>query len=197
MVDLVESITGVLLASFLFLHLLLISTVMLGNNLFNLLAKFMEDFYLTHTTMIAILLVLIIHVFLTLRRVSFDLSKQVQLIGHLKDINHLDSRLWLLQVITGLFLFMFIIIHIWSVFVSMPIDVNDISVKLVNIRWAVFNLILVMLAGIHTGIGIYRMGIKWGFIKYRKKGLVLISLLIPVYILIEILNLYSFIKIKS
>jgi fumarate reductase subunit C len=61
-------------------------------------------------------------------------------------------------------------IHMWVVLTDLPITAAKSAARVQTGFWAVFYLFLLPLAELHVGIGFYRIGVKWGFIKDRERG---------------------------
>ncbi len=187
-----EFITGCVLTIFLVFHTLFLSTILFGIDLFDGISKLMEEFFIVYFAFFIVSVCLLFHVWLVFRKVSLDLKNQLILLDHFLSIKHRDSILWSAQVITGFFLFLLIPIHIWSVFTDLPIRSAKLFLKFLSFKWKLFDVFLFLTVGVHAGLGVYRIGIKWGFIKNRKRSLILILLCLLVYFLIEVLNLYFF-----
>ncbi|MEG3070357.1 MAG: hypothetical protein RQM92_05505 [Candidatus Syntrophopropionicum ammoniitolerans] len=67
-VDLAQSISGVLLIGFLWMHMLFVATIVVSPDLFNRLSIGLDEYYLAQVGIPATILLIIIHIFLALRR---------------------------------------------------------------------------------------------------------------------------------
>ncbi len=195
LLELLELLSGILLTSFLILHTFFISTIILGKECFDFISSFLEDFMLSYFVFLFLPFLILFHIILALRKVSFEIKRQISFFNHILALKHRDTFLWFLQVISGFFLIFLISIHIWNQFSELPILSYKIASRILQIKWLVFDLLLIFFSGTHCGLGVYRIGIKWGWMKNRTKSLYIIMVFIFLYFVVEIINLFSFIKV--
>ena len=65
--DLIEMISGLLLVLFMFGHMLMLSTILFGQDTMNALAAFLEDLYIAQAGAVGVVFLLLIH-FVTANR---------------------------------------------------------------------------------------------------------------------------------
>ena len=85
-------------------------------------------------------------------------------------LNHADTWLWLVQVVTAIVILIMGSIHMWEVLTNLPITAVRSAARGQNGFWLVFYLILLPLVELHVSIGFYRIGVKWGFIKRQNRS---------------------------
>ena len=115
--DLSQSVSGVILAVFLWTHLVLVSSILLGSDAMNWVARTMELSFLSDdghgypwvVTAIAmgIAALALVHVLVALQKLPMSLRQQRALRQQMQVINHSDTRLWRWQAITGVVILLF------------------------------------------------------------------------------------------
>ncbi|MCF6093458.1 hypothetical protein L1765_05590 [Microaerobacter geothermalis] len=162
-VDLVESVSGVLLVLFLWTHMIFVATILFGVDPFNALAKFLEDYYLLPAAVVFILLVFLAHIGSVLKRIPGRWREQKIVWNHAKTIKHGDTWSWLFQCVSGLAILILASIHIVLV-VYGGIDAK-LSADRVNSPILWIYLLLLFFGEYHASIGLYRIAVKWGWMK--------------------------------
>jgi fumarate reductase subunit C len=56
-------------------------------------------------------------------------------------------------------------IHMWTVLTDLPIKAVKSAARIKGGWWLAFYLVLLPNIELHVGVGIYRIGVKWGFIR--------------------------------
>ncbi len=163
LVELIQTVSGLLLVGFLWTHMIFVSSILLGIEAFNTLAKFMEDFRLLDLAVIFIILTVLAHVGAVLRRIPGRWQEQKIVWRHAKIIKHQDTWSWLFQAVTGIAMLLLIIIHVFAV-VYIGID-SKLSADRVHSWMLLFYVILLFFAEYHASVGLYRTLVKWGFVR--------------------------------
>ncbi len=173
----IQMVSGVLLVAFLWTHMLFVAAIWLGNNAFNGLAHFMDEYRLLPATVVFLILVFGLHVGSVIRRVPRQWEEQKIIWRHAKLIHHGDTWSWVFQVITGIAILALAIVHIAVV------TYGGINVKFSSLRvhdgFLLFYAFLLLLSEYHASVGLYRIFVKWGWIRRHslKRVLGVLSLL--------------------
>ena len=165
-VEMVQMVSGLLLVLFLWTHMLFVGSILLGSNAFNGLAYFMETHYLVPVAIVFLLLVGGAHVGAVLRRIPSRWAEQKIVWKHAKLIHHVDTWSWLFQSITGGAMLVLVIIHV-AVVTYGGIDVIY-SAGRIKHGFLIFYAVLLLLAEYHASVGLYRIFVKWGWVKRHK-----------------------------
>ena len=168
--DFLQMLTGVGLILFMWSHLILVASVNLGSGVMNAIAKFLEDTYLAQTVGPLIALVFLLHFVLAARKLPFRYKEQKSMWQHSLRLNHLDTWLWVVQALTAMLILIMGSIHMWTVLTNLPITAAKSAARIQGGWWLVFYIILLPMVELHVGIGFYRIGVKWGWIKRANRG---------------------------
>ena len=171
--DLSQSLSGVILAVFLWTHLVLVSSILLGADAMSWVARTMELSFLSAdghgypwvVTCIAIgiAILALVHVLVALQKLPMSLRQQRALHQQMQVFDHSDTRLWRLQAITGVVILLLLPVHLWLIG-SAPetIGPQGSADRIWNQGvWMVY-LPLLLTVELHAAIGIYRVALKWG-----------------------------------
>ncbi|MBI1675380.1 fumarate reductase cytochrome b subunit [Shewanella sp. DW31] len=171
--DLSQSLSGVILAVFLWTHLVLVSSILLGADAMSWVARTMELSFLSAdghgypwvVTCIAIgiAILALVHVLVALQKLPMSLRQQRALHQQMQVIDHSDTRLWRLQAITGVVILLLLPVHLWLIGSSPEtIGPQGSADRIWNQGvWMVY-LPLLLTVELHAAIGIYRVALKWG-----------------------------------
>jgi fumarate reductase subunit C len=110
-VDLIELISGLLLVLFMFGHMLMLSTILFGQETMNALAVFLEDFYIAQAGAVGVVFLLVIHFVTAGRKLPSRVREQTAIWRLSKHLRHTDTWLWLIQAVTGMLILLFGAIH--------------------------------------------------------------------------------------
>ena len=108
-IDVGEMISGILLIIFVFFHLFLVFMVVFGEKgeVFDKLAKFLEDYYLFHIALIGVALLILAHAVLVISRVPLRIQDQIEVLRRGTMMKHFDTLLWFFQAGSGFLIFAF------------------------------------------------------------------------------------------
>ena len=208
--DLIQSGTGLFLGLFMWLHMLFVSTILLGKDWFNGVVAFFElrfisdshfMSYCTFIVAVGVLIIFFIHAALGMRKMPINFRQWQIYRAHAKRMKHEDTTLWLIQAITGFIMFFLASAHLIIIATS-PVLSADVSANRVftHLMW-LFYLVLLFSVELHGSIGLYRLCVKWGWfegknhketrakLKKAKWGLSIF------FIVLGLLSLIAFIKI--
>ncbi|WP_460031330.1 succinate dehydrogenase/fumarate reductase transmembrane subunit [Megalodesulfovibrio paquesii] len=191
--------TGALLIVFMWSHMLLVSSVLLGASVMNSLAGFFEATGLAQLGGPCIGLLFLLHFVLAARRIPFRQAEQRAVIEHARLLKHTDTWLWLVQVASALAVLVLGCIHMWTVLADLPITAAKSAARVQQWPWTLLYLVLLPMVELHVSIGFYRIGVKWGFISRARRplGLKAEKLLTAVFLAIGILTLIRFLTLSA
>ena len=196
--DWLQMLTGTGLILFMWSHMVLVASVNLGPGAMNTLARFFEDTYMAQVGGPLIGATFLLHFILAARKVPFRVEQQSTIWKHARMLHHLDTWLWLIQAGTAMVILIMGSIHMWTVLTDLPITAAKSAARIQGGFWLVFYLILLPMVELHVGIGFYRIGVKWGFIKRsNRKGLKRFeNILTGIFILIGIITIIRFMTLS-
>lgn len=163
--DWLQMLTGAGLITFMWAHMILVSSVLIGPNVMNSIAHFFEWTFMAQIGGPLIGLSFLLHFVLAARKMPFRLQELKTFVQHARMMHHTDTWLWLVQVITALIVLVLGSIHMWVVLTDLPITAAKSAARIQGGFWLGLYLVLLPLVELHVSIGFYRIGVKWGFIK--------------------------------
>lgn len=167
--DWLQMLTGAGLILFMWSHMILVSSVLLGAGVMNALAHFLEATYMAQIGGPFIAFAFLLHFILAARKVPFRVEQQSAIWKLSRQLRHVDTWLWMIQAGTAMIILMMGVIHMWTVLSDFPITAYKSAARIQGGFWLVFYLILLPLVELHVGIGFYRIGVKWGFIRRKER----------------------------
>jgi len=167
--DWLQMLSGVSLILFMWCHMLLVSSVVISPNVMNAIAHFFESTGMAQVGGPLIFLVFLTHFVLAARKIPFRADGQKTIWQHARMMRHGDTWLWVVQVVSAMIILVMGSIHMWVILTDLPITAAKSAARIQGGFWAVFYLILLPLAELHVGIGFYRIGVKWGFVKDKDR----------------------------
>ncbi len=172
--DFFQMLTGVGLVAFMWCHMILVASVNLdlgGGRVMNLIAHFFEATYMAQIGGPLIALTMLAHFVLAARKLPFRAREQKAMWRHTVNFNHVDTWLWIIQAVTAFIILIMGCIHMWTVLTDLPITAAKSGHRIQGGWWLLFYLVLLPMIELHVGIGIYRIGVKWGYIKRANRKL--------------------------
>lgn len=186
--DFAQSGTGLILGLFMWVHMLLVGSIVLGPGAFNFVAKNMELAFLSDTghgfpiavffAVLTIFTLFIVHALLGVRKFPISWKQHRILRDQMQMMNHTDTNLWYIQVVTGFIMFFAGSVHLY-VMLTNPgnIDPYLSADRVVSSNMWPLYLILLVCVELHGSIGLYRLCMKWGWFagKDAKKSRVMLK----------------------
>lgn len=170
--DFLQSATGLFLALFMWLHMLLVSSILLGKDAMYTVAKFFEGEFIfgrPYPAMVSgmaafIFIIFIAHAALAMRKLPTNYRQYRVFRGHMHTMHHEDTNLWFVQAYTGFAMFFLGSVHLY-IMLSNPAKIGPYaSADRVVSEWMWPLYILLLLSvEFHGGIGLYRLAVKWGW----------------------------------
>lgn len=208
--DYIQSATGLVLALFMWGHMMLVSSILLGEAAMYHVTKFFEGKYFFGkeepllVSLIAgiIFTIFIIHALIAVRKFPNNWQQYRNFRAHMKMMKHSDTNLWFTQIFTGFAMFFLGSIHLYIIMTNPDKIGPYASADRVVSDWMWPLYILLLLAvEFHGSIGLYRLAIKWGWFdgknpKVSRKRLKIGKWVITViFLVLGILSLAAYIKI--
>jgi fumarate reductase subunit C len=162
--DSLQMLTGVGLILFMWSHMVLVASVNLGSGVMNAIAGFLERTYLAQIGGPIIAVVFLLHFALAVRKMPFRSRELRALWQHSVRFNHLDTWLWVVQAGSAMIILIMGSIHMWTVLTNLPITAAKSAARVQGGWWLLFYAVLLPLIELHVGVGLYRIGVKWGWI---------------------------------
>lgn len=177
--DVAQSVTGGLLAIFLFCHMAFTSSIQISKDLFwNLVATSGLTFIgghpheWAHVIFVGLITLLIcIHGLCALRRFPSSYHQCRDMKNHVRLIHHTDTTLWAIQIVTAVVLLICVFPHV----ISMLTNPSGIGPNLSGVHayhdGLLYTFIFLVAAETHGLIGLYRVLVKWGIWSGEREGL--------------------------
>ena len=170
--DLAQSLSGLSLALFMWLHMAFVSSIHLGAEAFWTVARLFEGQFLFGRPVpllvslfgALVLGIVVLHALLGLRRLPASWRQYRAFAEHLRGMRHPDTSLWAAQAITGFALLFLAPIHLYRVMAEPHLIDPFGSADLVwsGRAWPML-LLLLLCVEVHGTIGLYRLALKWGW----------------------------------
>ena len=180
--------TGLVLALFMWGHVVLVGSILTGARGFDWMATMLEDYFIAQPTVIAIFSLFLIHAVFAARKVPAQLRERKRIIELSKGLRnsgrekvatrteyspfrpHVESMLWIWQVRTGMIMLVLGSFHL----ILLGLDVFtplfgshagiESSTTLARVGaglWLPYAILLICVE-FHASVGLYRLAIKWG-----------------------------------
>lgn len=162
--DLLEAASGVVLAAFVFMHVLAVSVGAFHFDTFDAEAALLERTYVAPAGIAFIVFVLLAHMALAGRRIPLRLGemriawRQARLMGLRAG---LGTWAWLFQAVSGVAVGLLAAAHVWTVVAHGTIDAATAVARVSQPATLALYLLLLALALAHAAVGLYRIAVKW------------------------------------
>ena len=174
--DLVQGATGLFLVLFMWGHMFMVSSILLGTDAMHFVTRLFEGepifgrrIPLLVSAIAAIVrLVFVVHALAAIRKIPASYAEYRAFRSHMGAFPHADTALWMLQVVTGFVLMFLAVAHLYQMLMN-PADIGPYasSDRVWSGRWWPLYLVLLFAVELHAGVGIYRLAIKWGWFADR------------------------------
>lgn len=166
--DFWQAISGAILALFICVHLLLEGSVVISPHITNWIGWILEETYVAQIAAPVLILLIVFHFWIAARKMPFRSGELQTYFAHSKELRDPDTTLWLVQVFTAVIILVGAFFHVYTVMAEMPITVAK-SAERLHMGWVMFFVFFLPACILHTGIGIYRIGVKYGFISKARR----------------------------
>jgi fumarate reductase subunit C len=186
--EVISGASGLLLALFMYGHVVLVGSILTGERGFDWMATMLEDYYIAQPTVIVIFAMFLVHAVFASRKIPAQLQERKRMTELARGLSksgrehvatrtehspfrpHVESMLWIWQVRTGMVMLVLGSFHL----VLMGLDIltplyGDIAgiestTSLARVGaglWLPYAVLLVCVE-FHASVGLYRLAIKWG-----------------------------------
>ncbi len=170
--DFIQSATGVVLALFIWAHMIFESSILFGKEAMYMMTVFFEGYYFfgeKYPIIITLLgafifTVFIIHALVAMRKFPSSYRQYKIYRSHMKSMKHTDTSTWFIQIVTGFVMFFLGSVHLYIV-MSQPGNVGPYASSdrmVTDWMWPLYLFLLIAVV-LHAGIGMYRLSLKWGW----------------------------------
>lgn len=169
--DLIQSTTGLVLALFLSVHLLLDSAILIGPHAADFVARAFEGAFIfarpqpwiISVVAVILLILVVVHAVLAMRKLPGNYAQYRALSQQAALIRHGDTSLWRWQAVTGFALFFLVAPHLLLVMLQPAAIGAEASARRIVSDLAVFYyLVFLPVVIMHAAFGTYRVLLKWG-----------------------------------
>ena len=186
--ELISGGSGLLLALFMWGHVILVGSILTGERGFDWMATMLEDYYIAQPTVFVIFAMFLIHAVFAARKIPAQLRERKQILKLAKGLSqsgrekvatrtehspfrpHTESLLWIWQVRTGMVMLVLGGFHLvllsMDIFTPLYGDIVGIEASTSTARvsaglWLPYA-VLLLCVEFHASVGLYRLAIKWG-----------------------------------
>jgi fumarate reductase subunit C len=208
--DFWQSVTGLILGVFILGHIVFESSILVSKELMYKVTIMFEGYYffgekypgIISFLAASIFTIFIVHAAIAMRKFPSSYRQYKIMKQHAVRMEHNDTYLWLVQVITGFIMFFTGSIHLFMMMLQ-PQDIGPyVSANRIvhDMMWILYVILLVSVV-LHAFIGLYRLALKWGFFegtnakKSRKRHKALLKIMIAVYLSLGFLALGKYIYV--
>jgi fumarate reductase subunit C len=172
--DLAQSGTGLILGLFMWVHMILVGSIILGKDAFDFVAKTMELAFLSDTghgypiavffAVSGVFTLFIVHALLGMRKFPISWRQHRIMRDQIQMMKHADTNLWYIQAVTGFIMFFAGSVHLYTMLVNPgSIDPFLSAHRVFSGNYWFLYLILLICVELHASIGLYRLCMKWGW----------------------------------
>jgi fumarate reductase subunit C len=168
--DLLQGVSGLLLVMFMWGHMFMVSSILLGKDAMFTVTRFFEgEFFfgrpyplLVSVVASGVLVIFLLHAVVAMWKMPGNYRDYRVFWQHSQSFRHVDTGAWLVQVITGLLLMFLASIHLYEMIMH-PGNIGPYASadRIVSGGMWLLDLILIFAVEIHGGVGLYRLFMKW------------------------------------
>ena len=205
--DLIQSISGLVLALFIMGHLVFEASILISNEMMYKVTVMFEGYYFlgeTHPSIVSFLaafifVVFIVHAGIAMRKFPANYKQYKTMKKHIVTLAHEDTSLWMIQAFTGFVMFFIGSVHLYMM-ISQPQNIGPYasSNRVVHELMGPLYVLLLLSVVTHAFIGLYRLALKWGFMEgknyrvSRKRFKIMMRAFIGVYLVLGFLSLAKY-----
>lgn len=162
--------SGILLAGFVCMHMLFLSTVLFGAGSINALSHALEVVYAEQIGGRLVALLLVLHMLTAAQHIPFKAAQSIVMWRHARRLHHADTWWWVAQVVTAFFLTLIVPLHLWEGLLHIPIQAASSALRIQESAWGTLYLFFIPILFIHLIVGVWRVGLKWGFVSTAQRA---------------------------
>ena len=174
--DLLQSLSGLFLGVFMWGHMFMVGSILLGKDAMYAVTRFFEGYYffgrpypiIVSIVVGVVFVVFIAHALLAMRKFPSNYREYREMKQHRQSIRHGDTSLWFVQAYTGFAMFFLGSVHLYIMLTNADLIGPYASSDRVwsQSMWPLYLLLLLAVA-FHGGIGLYRLAVTWGWFEGR------------------------------
>ncbi len=173
--ELLSGGSGLILALFMWGHMMFVGSILVGTYSFDWLALQLEVYFIAQPTVVIIFALFLVHAAFAARKIPAELDERRKMIKLSRDLNsqaHEESLLWIWQVRTGMIVLVLGSFHLvlLSIDVLTPLFGERIGIESVTSLervqaglWLPYAILLICVE-FHASVGLYRLAVKWGIL---------------------------------
>ena len=174
--DIAQGVSGLLLVFFMWAHMLFVSSILISEDAMYTVTKAFEGLYLfdearpwlVSLAVAVILALFVLHAALAMRKFPSGYQQFRTFMVHQRQLNHGDTRLWVVQVVTGFALLFLGSAHLIFMLVNPDqIGPHATADRVWGGMWPIY-LLLLFAVELHGGIGLYRLAVKWNWFQSER-----------------------------
>ncbi len=171
--DLLQGASGLLLVLFMWAHMTFVSSILVSEEAMYRVSLMFEGYYvfgsshpwLVSVVALAITALLMLHAVLAMRKFPQNARQYADFLAHRRRMHHTDTTLWWWQLVTGFLLFFMAPAHLYTMFSQADqIGPYASSWRVYSTQWPLY-LVLLVVVEIHAALGLYRLIVKWGWLR--------------------------------
>ena len=189
LLDWLQMLSGMFLIFFMWCHMLLLSSAIFSAGAFDSVAGFLEDTGLAQAGGPLVFCLFLAHFLLAARKIPFTAEGWHTAAAHMFRLRQRDTLLWGVQVATALCILVMGSIHLWVVLNDLPISAGKAGLRASWGGWPVFYTLFLPIIELHLWIGLYRIGVKWGWVtrENRQKTVKVLAALFVIFWVVGIM----------
>jgi fumarate reductase subunit C len=175
--DVIQGASGLVLVLFMWTHMFMVSSILLGKDANYFVARMFEGeplFGKPYPLLVSaiaglIAALFVLHAMVAIRKIPSSWREYQAFRHHAKSFGHAETSLWMLQVVTGFILMFIAAAHLYQMMVH-PSDIGPYASadRIWSGRWWPLYVVLLFAVELHAIVGLYRLALKWGWFTDKK-----------------------------
>jgi len=180
--EIASGASGLALALFMWGHMVLVGSILLGVRGFDGLASWLEEAWIAQPTVVLVLVLFLLHAAMASRKIPAQLRERRRMIALARDLKqstarpgstfepHVESLLWIWQVRTGMLILVLGSFHVLLLGLDVltplfgegtGIEAATSTARVRGGLWPIYA-VLLLAVEFHASVGLYRLFVKWG-----------------------------------
>lgn len=186
--ELVSGLSGVVLAVFMWGHMVLVGSILTGARGFDWVATMLENYFIAQPTIVVVFILFLVHAAMASRKIPAQLKERRRMLALARDLRspalnhlpvaardprlnmHLESLLWIWQVRTGMVILVLGSFHLLLIGLDVftPLFGTRTGIEAASTiardregLWLLYA-VLLLCVEFHACVGLYRFAVKWG-----------------------------------
>ncbi len=198
--DLLQGVSGAVLVAFMWVHMFLVSSILLGKDAMYTVTRMLEGEFLfgrpypalVSAVAVGVLAIFLVHALVAIWKLPGSYRQYRVFWHHSRGLRHTDTTLWLVQVVTGLVLMFTATIHLYDMIMHPDmIGPHASSARVYGGTW-LLDLVLMFAVEVHAGVGIYRLILKWDLFGLTRRRQLLRRVVAAIVLFYLVLGSFTF-----